>query len=142
MDINSIKLKIFFGCILRRTFDLSQMITVPTTPKPTVEEVPDNEPLQTNPVPFDGPILLQIGLNTVEKEEIDIRNLRSFLEKDDEEDKEEEEERIWVRAKRSISQDLVQKEEAEKPKNKVKLLETLKDYRSVFEKKLSERLPL
>jgi len=35
------------------------------------------------------------------------------LEKDDEEDEEEEQERVWVRAKRSISQDLAQKLEAE-----------------------------
>src|SRR6266436_2331271 len=94
-----------------------------------------------NPLPFDGLILMQIGLNEEDEEEIDIRNLRSFLEKDDEEDKEEEE-RVWVRAKRSISQDLAQKLEAVKPTVKMELPETFKDYHSVFEKKMSERLPI
>lgn len=127
MDISSIKSKISFGHIIR-TFDISRMITILTTLKPTAEEIPDDELLQKNPLPFDGLILMQIDLNRVDEEEIDIQNLRSFLENDDEEDEEEEEEQIWVQAKRSISQDLVQKLEAEKPKNKVELPETFKDY--------------
>ena len=117
------------------------MKVIPLTPKPTIEEIFEEEPLSTTPLPFDGPILLQIGLDEEAKEEVDIQNLRSFLEKDDEED-EEEEERVWVRAKRSISQDLAQKLEAAKPTAKTELPETFKEYCSVFEKKMSERLPL
>src|SRR6266478_7438388 len=82
------------------------MKVIPLTLKPTMEEIFEEEPLSTTPLPFDGLILMQIGLDEEAEEEVDIRNLRSFLEKDDEEDEEEEEERVWVRAKRSISQDL------------------------------------
>src|SRR6266436_6348557 len=116
------------------------MKVIPLTPKPTIEEIFEEEPLSTTPLPFDGLILMQIGLDEEAEEEVDIRNLRSFLEKDDEEDEEEEEERVWIQAKRSISHDLAQKLEAEKPTAKMELPETFEDYCLVFEKKTSERL--
>src|SRR4051794_21697469 len=101
------------------------MITIPITPKPSLTEIPDNKPLQINSLPFDGPILMQIGLDETAEEEVDIRNLRSFLGKDDEEDDEEEQDRIWIRAKSSISQELAHKLEAERPKTKVELPNSL-----------------
>jgi len=72
------------------------MKVIPLVPKTTIEEVFEEEPLSTEPLPFDGPILMQIGLDEEDEEEVDIRNLRSFVEKDDKEDEEEEEERVWV----------------------------------------------
>ena len=75
MDFDTIQTKTTFGKILRRTFELSRMEVLTPKPRPTIEEILNEE-----------------------TEESDIRNLRSFLEKDDEED--EEQERIWIRAKK------------------------------------------
>jgi hypothetical protein len=74
-------------------------------------------------------------------EELDISNLRSYLEKDEEKDEEEEEERVWIRAKRSIFQELAQRLKKEKPKVEVTLFKIFSEYRSVFDKKPSEHLP-
>jgi len=120
MDISTIKPKISFGRIMRRTFDLSRM--------------------KIDPSPYEGPVFIQTGLDQPDEEEMDAQNLRSFLKGDNNEQKGEE--HIWVQAKKSISQDLAQKLEAENPKHKVELPEALEEYQSVFDKKPSERLPL
>jgi hypothetical protein len=134
------------------------MEVIPTIPKPTIKEVTDNKPLQTNPLLYDGPVLMPAdgkdfdneemtiqGLTKEDEdndfEELDISNLRSYLEKDDEKDEEEEEEQVWVRATRSISQELAQRREKEKPKIEVTLPKIFSKYRSVFKKKPSECLP-
>src|SRR6202023_3673506 len=52
-----------------------------------------------------------------------------------------DEEDISIRAKMSISQELAHKIEDEKPKPKTILPETYNDYREVFEKKPSKRMP-
>jgi len=48
------------------------MKVIPLSLKPTIEEIFKEEPLSTMPLPFDGPILMQIGLEEEETEDIDI----------------------------------------------------------------------
>ena len=105
-----------------------------------IKEIPDEEELclRSLPLPSEGPIIMKLDKEDT-KEEVDVRNLRSYLGKEDEENEKKEQEWIWVRTKRSISHKLAQKLAKEGPK--VKLPKAFKDYQSVFEKKSSERLP-
>ena len=102
------------------------MVTIP--PKPTIEEIfKETDYLPANkPLTIDEPVLLSL-IDEEEPEEIDV--LRAYLGKDEEED-------IWIKAKTSISQDLVHKAESGKPK--VELPAAFEDYRDVFEKEPSE----
>ena len=154
IDITSVLPKTTFGKILRRTIKLSKMEILIHTPKPTIKEIfKDNDSLsQTIPLPFDGPLLMHFDEEPYEKidiatlvndeneiEEFCSSDFRSYLEKNNEDYEDYEQDRVWVRAKTSISQELAQKLEKEKPRTE--LPDTLIDYRSVFEKKPSERLP-
>jgi len=84
--------------------------------------LPANEPL-----PDDGPILQSL-LMTEKELEIDL--MRTYLGDKDE---------AWIKAKTSISQELSHKMINDKAK--VELPEVYAEYRMVFEKEASERMP-
>jgi hypothetical protein len=77
------------------------MEVISTTLKPTIEEVFNNEFLQTNPLPYNGPVLMRVDAKDFDDKEmtiqeltkkdkddhfkaLDISNLRSYLKKDKE----------------------------------------------------------
>jgi hypothetical protein len=74
---------------------------------------------------FDNEAMTIQGLMKEEEdddfEELDIFNLRSYLEKNEEKDEKEKEERVWIKAQRSISQELAHRLEKEKPRIEVTL---------------------
>jgi len=72
-----------------------------------------------------------------DKEKTNLRHVRSYLEKDD---ALEEEDRVWIRAKISISQGLAHNTEMKK--TKTELPKEYKEYKTVFEKRASERFPV
>jgi len=86
------------------------------SPKPTLEEIFDNyDHLSTNPPLSDNNEILRSIHKDDDEEETNLRHVRSYLEKDDILE-EEEQERVWVRAKMSISQGLVHDTETKKTK--------------------------
>jgi len=84
--------------------------------------LPANEPL-----PDDGPILQSLLMT---EEELKIDLMRTYLGDEDE---------VWIKAKTSISQELSHKTINDKAK--VELPEVYAEYRTVFEKEASERMP-
>jgi len=127
-----------FRKVMRRTIELSRMFT--SSPKLTLEEIFDNyEHLSTNPPLSDNDKILQSIYEDDDKEKTNLRHVRSYLEKNDILE-EEEQERVWVRAKTSISQGLAHDTEIKKTKTKLPM--EYKEYKTVFEKKASERFPI
>jgi len=94
-----------------------------------MEEVfEDTDHLPANkPLPDNGPIL-QSFLTTEEKLKIDL--IKTYLDNEDE---------VWIKAKTLISQELAHKTIDNKAK--VELPEVYAEYRMVFEKEASERMP-
>jgi len=86
------------------------------------EYLPVNEPL-----PDDGPILQSLPMT---EEELKIDLIKTYLDDEDE---------VWIKAKTSISQELVHKTIDDKAK--VELSEVYAEYRMVFEKEASEQMP-
>jgi len=110
------------------------------SPKLTSEEIFDNyEHLPTNPPLSDNDEILRNIYKNDDEERTNLRHIRSYLEKDDTLE-EEEQERVWVRAKTSISQGLAH--DAETKKTKTELPKEYKEYKTVFEKKASECFPV
>ena len=90
---------------------------------------------QTHPLSDNDKILWSIHKDD-DEEETNLWHVRSYLEKDDILE-EEKQERVWVRAKTSISQGLAY--DTETKKTKTELLKEYEEYKTVFEKKASER---
>ena len=86
------------------------------------DHLPANEPLPDN-----GPILQSL---LITEEELKIDLMKTYLDNEDE---------VWIKAKTSISQELVHKTINDKAK--VKLPEVYAEYRMVFEKEDSEQMP-
>jgi len=86
------------------------------------DHLPANEPLPDN-----GPILQSLLMT---EEELKIDLMKTYLDNEDE---------VWIKAKTSISQELVHKTINDKAK--VKLPEVYAEYRMVFEKEDSEQMP-
>jgi len=123
---------------MRRTIELSRIFT--PSPKPILEEIFDSyDHLPTNPPLSDNNEILWSIHEDDDEEETNLRHVRSYLEKDDILE-EEEQERVWVRAKTSISQGLAH--DTETKKTKTELLKEYEEYKTVFEKKASERFPV
>jgi hypothetical protein len=141
MDIKAVWPNTSFDRMLRKCIEISKMEVIIPRPRTTMEEIfedidhlPKNEPL-----PVDGPILESIYATEEEvrlakiyygdeSEELDI--MKTYL---------GDEEEVWIRAKMSISQELAHKTLEEKPK--VELPEVYAEFRKVFEKEASERMP-
>jgi len=117
VNINSIHMENTFSRMFTQSVELARMEVVKPRPRPDMEEIFENiDHLPTNkPLPDNGPILE--GL------------LESSL----------EDEAIWIQAKTSISQGLAHQYIDDKAK--VKLPEIYAEYRTIFEKEASERMP-
>jgi len=88
----------------------------------------DIDYLSTNePLPDNGPILQSLLMT---EEELKIDLMKTYLDDEDE---------VWIKAKTSISQELAYKTIDDKAK--VELPEVYAEYRTVFEKEASERMP-
>jgi len=87
-----------------------------------IDHLPTNEPLPDN-----GPILQSLLMT---EEELKINLMKTCLDDEDE---------VWIKAKTSISQELVHKTIDDKAK--VELPEVYAKYRTVFKKEASERMP-
>jgi len=117
IDIDSIHIENTFSRMFMRSVELARMEVIKPRPRPNMEEIfEDTDHLPTNePLPDNEPILE--GL------------LESSL----------EDEAIWIQAKTSISQGLAHQHIDDKAK--VELPEVYAEYRTVFEKEASERMP-
>jgi len=129
VDIDSIQVKTTFDRMLLRSIELARMEVITPRPRPTMEEVfKDIDHLPINePLPDNGPILQSL---LITEEELKIDLMKTYLNDEDE---------VWIKAKTSISQELVHKTIDDKAK--VKLPEVYAEYRMVFEKEASERMP-
>jgi len=117
VDIDSIHMENTFSRMFTRSVELARMEVIKPRPRPNMEEIfEDTDHLPTNePLPDNGPILE--GL------------LESSL----------KDEAIWIQAKTSISQGLAHQHIDDKAK--AELPEVYAEYRTVFEKEASERMP-
>jgi len=104
------------------------MEVITPQPRPTMEEVfedtdhwPANKPLSN-----DGPILQSLLMT---EEELKIDLMKTYLDDEDE---------VWIKAKTSISQELVHKTINDKAK--VNLPKVYTEYRMVFEKEASKQM--
>jgi len=129
VDIDLIQVKTTFDRMLLRSIELARMEVITPQPRSTMEEVfedidhsPTNEPLPNN-----GP-MLQSLLMTEEELKIDL--MKTYLDDEDE---------VWIKAKTLISQELAHKTIDDKAK--VELPEVYAEYKTVFKKEASERMP-
>jgi len=122
IDIDLIQVKTTFDRMLLRSIELARMEVI--TPRPTMEEVfEDTDHLPINkPLPDNGPILQSL---LITEEELNIDLMKTYLDDEDE---------VWIKAKTSISQELVHKTIDDKAK--VELSEVYAEYRTVFEKEV------
>jgi len=129
IDIDSIQVKTTFDRMLLKSIELARMEVITPRPRPTMEEVfEDIDHLPTNePLPDNGPILQSLLMT---EEELKIDLMKTYLDDEDE---------VWIKAKTSISQELAHKTIDDKAK--VELPEVYAEYRMVFEKEASERMP-
>src|SRR6202023_1342438 len=125
MNVNTIEPKPTIGRAMRKHIELAKMIVIELRPKTTMEEIFD----YTDHLPKNEPLLEQEPI----LEDVDV--LRAYIDIDDEDDK-----NVWIKAKTSISQELSYKPENKKAK--IELPEAYEEYRSVFEKEPSERMPM
>jgi len=129
INIDSIQVKTTFDRMLLRSIELARMEVITPQPRPTMEEVfEDTDHLPTNkPLPDNGPILQSLLMT---EEELKIDLMKTYL---------NDEDKVWIKAKTLISQELAHKTIDDKAK--VELPEVYAKYRMVFEKEASEQMP-
>ena len=139
MNIDTAKLRVRVLDIIRKRNNLGRAEIIKPRPKTTMEEIPEEDRPYNKPLgPFE-PILQKIE-NTDE-----INLLRTYIESDNLLNNnvwtDIAEEELWINAKTSISQKLQHEADKAQENPKVTLPERYNEFKDIFEKEPSERLP-